>query len=301
MFKKIRRYLDSPYYALGDDLIRSHPRWMSDKFFIKVFWRQMMGYPLDLKNPITFNEKLQWMKLYDRNPQYTELVDKIKVKRWVADRIGAVHVIPTLAVYNQVEDIRLAELPNSFVLKCNHDSGGIAICKDKRTFDFQAAKEKLAGHLDRNFFWEYREWPYKNIEKKLFAEEYITDNPDEDLIDYKIFTFGGEPKLIEIDFDRFTNHKRNLYDTSWNYIDAQILYPSQKDRIFEKPEQLEEMLDLSRKLSKGFRHVRTDFYLAHGQVYFGEMTFIHGAGTERIDPKELDFLMGSWIDISDRR
>lgn len=300
MFKKVRRYLASPYYALGDDLIRSHPRWMSDKYFIKVFWKQMMGYPLDLKHPKTFNEKLQWMKLYDRNPQYTELVDKIKVKQWVADRIGAEHVIPTLAVFDCIEDIRLDELPNSFVLKCNHDSGGIAICKDKRTFGFQAAKEKLAGHLDRNFFWEYREWPYKNIEKKLFAEEYIADNPDEDLVDYKIFTFGGEPKLIEIDFDRFTNHKRNLYDTSWNYIDAQILYPSQKERIFEKPEQLEEMLDLSRKLSKGFRHVRTDFYIARGQVYFGEMTFIHGAGTERIDPKELDFLMGSWIDISDR-
>jgi hypothetical protein len=301
MFKKVRRYLESPYYALGDDLIKKHPRWMSDKYFSKVFWRQMMGYPLDLKNPKTFDEKLQWMKLYDRNPLYPDLVDKIKVKEWVAERIGTEHVIPTLAVYDSVDDIRIDDLPDQFVLKCNHDSGGVAICRDKSSFNLVEAKKRLSERLEYNFFWEYREWPYKNIEPKLFAERFISDSPDEDLIDYKIFTFGGEPKLVEIDYDRFTAHKRNLYDTSWNYIDAQILYPSQKDRVFEKPDQLEEMLDFARTLSKGFRHVRTDFYIAQGQVYFGEMTFIHGAGTEKIEPKELDLLMGSWIDISDKK
>ena len=297
MLKKVRRYLESPYYALGADLIKKHPRWMSDKYFIKVFWKQMMGYPLDLRHPKTFNEKLQWMKLYDRNPLYTDLVDKIKVKKWVAERIGAEHVVPTLAIYDSVEDIRLEDLPNQFVLKCNHDSGGVVICPDKRAFNLPAAKERLTKRLEYNFFWEYREWPYKNIDKKLFAEEFISNVPGEDLVDYKIFTFGGEPKLIEVDFDRFSAHKRNLYDTSWNYIDAQILYPTDKNRVFDKPEQLEEMLALSRKLSDGLRQVRTDFYIAQGKVYFGEMTFIHGAGTEKIEPKELDQIMGSWIEI----
>ncbi len=301
MFKKVKRYLSSPYYALGEDLMKRHPRWMSDKYFIKVFWKEMTGTVLDLRNPVTFNEKLQWMKLYDRNPLYTDLVDKLKVKQWVSDRIGPEYVIPTLAVYNSVDEIDLDALPEQFVLKCNHDSGGIAICHDRDCFDFDDAKKLLTERLNTNFYWQYREWPYKNVERKLFAEKYIAEEPGQDLPDYKVFTFGGEPKLIEVDFDRFSSHKRNIYDTDWNYLDATILYPTQKERVFEKPEQLEEMLLLSRELSKGFRQVRTDFYLVGNRIYFGEMTFIHGAGTETIEPKELDLLMGSWIDISDNK
>lgn len=297
MFQKVKRYIRSPYYALGDDLLKSHPKWMSDKYFIKVFWKQMMGYPLDLKHPKTFNEKLQWMKLYDRNPQYTFLVDKIKVKDWVADKIGPQYVIPTLAVYDRVEDIRLDELPDRFVLKCNHDSGGVIICRDKSTFDLDLARNVLKERLAYNFYWEYREWPYKNVEPKVFAEELLSDGDNNDLPDYKVFTFGGVPKLIQVDFDRFKEHKRNLYNTSWNFLEAEILYPSQKEHVFEKPEKLDELLTCAAKLGDGFREVRTDFYIVQNQLYFGEMTFFHGAGTESFNPPELGLKMGDWIEL----
>lgn len=297
MFKKVKRYLKNPYYALGDDMMRVCPKLMSDKYYIKVIWKQIMGYPLDLRHPKTFNEKLQWMKLYDRNPLYTDLVDKYKVKQWVADRIGAEHVIPTLAVYDSVDEIDISQLPDQFVLKCNHDSGGVVICKDKSSFDFEAAKAKLKKSFEHNFYWDYREWPYKNVKRKIFAEEYLEDKKYGDLPDYKIFTFNGEPKLIEVDFDRFIGHKRNLYDINWNYIDARICYPTQRERVFDKPKALNEMLELARKLAYGFRHVRVDFYLINDKVYFGEMTFIHGAGTERFYPESFGNQMGEWIEL----
>ncbi len=297
MFKKILRYLKSPYYALGDDLVKTHPEWMSDRYFIRVFWRQMMGYPLDLKHPKTFNEKLQWMKLYDRNPIYPVLVDKVKVKDWVSERIGQEFVIPTLAVYDNADEIDLHTLPEQFVLKCNHDSGGVVICKEKTTFNLEEARAILNKRLGHDFYQEYREWPYKMVERKILAEQYIAGDVSGDLPDYKVFNFDGVPKLIQVDFDRFTQHKRNLYDTSWNLLNAEIQYPSCRTRYLKRPEQLDLLLDLSRKLSYGFRHVRTDFYLVQKRVYFGEMTFIHGAGTEDFRPKELGLQMGEWIKI----
>jgi len=298
VFQKVKRYLTSPYYALGDDMIVKHPEWMSDKYFIRVFWKRMMGYPLDLKHPKTFNEKLQWMKLYDRNPMYPILVDKVKVKEWVAERIGGQYVIPTLAVYDSAEEIDLQTLPEQFVLKCNHDSGGVIICKDKSSFNLEEARSVLSKRLEHDFYQEYREWPYKMVERKILAEQYISDGESADLPDYKVFTFGGEPKLIQVDFDRFSGHKRNIYDISWNLLDARIQFPPQKDRIFEKPECLDELLALSRVLSRGLRQVRTDFYIIRNRIFFGEMTLFHGAGTERFTPAELGLEMGSWIDLT---
>ena len=298
MFKKAHRYLRNPYYALGYDLLKTHPNWMSDKYFIKVFWKQVMDYPLDLKHPETFNEKLQWMKLYDRNPLYTLLVDKLKVKQWVAERIGDEHVIPTLAVYDSIDDIRLEDLPNQFVLKCNHDSGGVVICKDKGSFDLDVAKARLRKSFDHNFYWNYREWAYKNVERKIFAEQFIQDKlTPEDLMDYKVFNFGGEPRLIQVDFDRFKRHKRNLYDTAWNYIEARIQYPNAPQHIIDKPKALEEMLRMAERLSEGLHQVRTDFYLIDDRVYFGEMTFYHGGGYERFEPHSLGLQMGEWIKL----
>lgn len=297
MFKKVKRYLKNPYYALGDDMMRVCPKLMSDKYYIKVIWKQIMGYPLDLRHPKTFNEKLQWMKLYDRNPLYTDLVDKYKVKQWVADRIGAEHVIPTLAVYDSVDEIDISQLPDQFVLKCNHDSGGVVICKDKSSFDFEAAKAKLKKSFEHNFYWDYREWPYKNVKRKIFAEEYLEDKKYGDLPDYKIFTFKGEPKLIEVDFDRFVHHKRNIYDTEWNYLNAQIQYPSVKDKAFCKPMKMESLLSLARTLAAGLKEVRVDFYIIDDKIYFGEMTFFHDAGLSVFSPQTLGNQMGEWIEL----
>lgn len=297
--KKIRRYLRDPKFALGCDLIQKHPNWMSDKFYIETEWRIVMGYKLDLKNPKTFNEKLQWLKLYDHNPLYTTLVDKLRVKDCVAEKIGAQYVIPTLAVWESAEDIDISQLPDQFVLKCNHDSGSVVICKEKSTLDLNAAKEKLSKALQYNWYSEHREWAYKNVKPYIFAEAYMVDQKMNDLPDYKIFTFNGDPKIIQVDFDRFVDHKRNLYDTEWNFIDATILYPSSKDRVFDKPKVLDEMLKLSKWLSSGIRHVRVDFYIINNKIYFGEMTFYHEAGLGQFSSNDLGEYMGGLIQLSD--
>ena len=298
MFNKLRRYIKDPYWALGSDLIKSHPNWMSDKFYICTLWRMVMGYKLDLKNPQTFNEKLQWLKLYDHNPLYTTLVDKLRVKDWVAEKIGAQYVIPTLAVYNSVDEIDLDKLPEQFVLKCNHDSGSVFVCKDKSTFNLIEVKNKLGEALKRNFYYEAREWPYKNVKPCIFAEAYMQED-NGDLLDYKVFNFNGEPKLIQVDFDRFKEHKRNLYDIAWNIIEAKINFPNNTKKKIDRPCKLDDLLNLSRVLSRGLIHVRTDFYLINNQVYFGEMTFYHGAGYERIVPDTFHEYMGELIELPD--
>ncbi len=170
MFRKLKRYLRDPYHEIGYDMLWRHPDLMPDKWYLKSLWKRTFGYELDLKHPKTFNEKLQWLKLYDRNPEYTIMVDKYHAKQWVADRIGAEYVIPTLAVYDSVDDIDLDKLPDQFVLKCNHDSGNVVICKDKSVFDLQAAREKLGAALKNDYYLKWREWPYKNVKRCVFAE-----------------------------------------------------------------------------------------------------------------------------------
>ena len=302
MFKKVRRYLKGPYYALGDDLMKTHPHWMSDRYFIKVFWKHMMSYPLDLKHPKTFNEKLQWMKLYDRNPMYTDLVDKLKVKKWVAEKIGSEHVIPTLAVYDSVEDIRLEELPEQFVLKCNHDSGGVVICTDKRAFNFNAAKTKLKKSFAHNFYWDYREWVYKNVERKLFVEKFMENAVEREtsgfagLRDYKFFCFNGEPKVMYISNDRAENPTTDFFDMDYNSLPIYMKDPPSSIPP-NKPALFEEMKKFAAILSEGFRQVRVDFYETKQGVFFGEMTFSHSAGFSEVHPYEWNVKMGNWINL----
>jgi hypothetical protein len=298
VFKKLKRYIQDPYYALGNDMIKKCPHLMSDKFYLSVLWKMLKGYELDWKHPKTFNEKLQWLKLYDRNPLYTTLVDKYRVKQWVADKIGERYIVPTLAVYNSVDEIDLDKLPDQFVLKCNHDSGSVVICRNKATFDLEAAKRKLGAALKKNFYWEAREWPYKHVKPCVFAENLLVDpkNSDE-LLDYKVFTLGGQPKIIQVDFDRFKCHRRNLYDTSWNYVEAQNHYPSQPDRVLDKPIVLDEMLDICRRLCENIKQVRVDFYVVEDRIYFGELTFFHAGGFIDFEPIEFAIQMGNWIKL----
>ncbi len=302
MFKKVRRYLKSPYYALGDDLIKTHPKWMSDKYFIKVFWKQIMSYPLDLRHPKTFNEKLQWIKLYDRNPLYTDLVDKLKVKQWVAGKIGSEHVIPTLAVYNNVDEIKLEDLPDQFVLKCNHDSGGVVICTDKTHFDFDTAKAKLKKNFDHDFYWDFREWVYKNVERKLFAEKFLENSVEGEskgfpgLRDYKFFCFDGIPKVMYISNDRAEHPTTDFFDMSFNNLPIYMKDPKSFS-LPTKPALFEEMKEFAKELSKGLRQVRVDFYETKQGVFFGEMTFSHSAGFSEVHPYEWDVRMGDWISL----
>lgn len=274
-----------------------YPHIVPDKPFLKILYRCVTGEKLNLHNPQNFNEKLQWLKLHDRNPEYTKLVDKYGVKDHIAKTIGSKYIIPTLAVYNSGEEINFEALPNQFVLKCTHDSGGIVVCKDKSKLDKQNAIKLLGDGLKKNFYYQNREWPYKNVIPRIIAEQYMVDESGEELKDYKFFCFDGEPKIVQVDYDRFDNHKRNLYDLEWNRLPFTLEFPTDWNHEIAKPEALGEMIDVARQLSKGIPHVRVDLYHINGKVYFGELTFYHGSGFEKFTPEEWNYTLGEWIKI----
>lgn len=274
-------------------------RYISDKAFLKLYFRVFNGKRLDLENPRTFNEKIQWLKLYNQKPEYTIMADKYLAKEYVGKKIGEQYIIPLLGVWDSPDEIDFEQLPERFVLKCNHNSGtGMCICRDKAALNIENVKEKLQKGLDENFFWHGREWVYKNIARKIIAEAYMTDESGYELKDYKIFCFDGVPKLIEVDFDRFSaEHRRNLYTTDWELVDAEIKYKNAPDRKIDRPECLDEMLELAGKLSEGIPHVRVDFYVINRNVYFGEITFYHGSGLEDFRPKSLGITLGDYIKL----
>ncbi len=270
---------------------------LPDKAFLKLKFRLKMGKKLNLKNPQTFNEKLQWLKLYDRKPEYIMMVDKAAVKDYVAEKIGAEYVIPTLGIYEKFDDIDFNALPNQFVIKCTHDSGGLVICKDKSKLNTRKAREKINKALNQNFYYHSREWPYKTVEPRIIVEEFLEDGSVNDLNDYKIFNFNGEPKFIQVDMDRFTDHKKNIYTTDWELCEFSFNYPCDPKKKVEKPENLDEMLKISRMLSKDIPYVRTDFYLVRGEIYFGEITFFPASGFGNFSPEEYDKKLGDLIKL----
>lgn len=270
---------------------------LPDTTYIKIkFWLET-GYRLNLNNPQSFNEKLQWLKFNDQHDEYTMMVDKYLVKDYVASLIGEKYLIPTIGVYNIIEEIKWEDLPQQFVLKTTGDSGGVIVCKDKTKLNIEEAKKKLGKLNDRNYYKYNKEYPYKNVNPRYIAEEYIVDESGYELKDYKFFCFNGEPKFVQIDFDRYSNHRRNVYDINWNLLDLQIKFPKGHDRVFPKPENYDEMVEISRKLSKGIPHVRIDLYNANGKIYFGEITFFHGSGMEVFTPLEWDYKFGEYIKL----
>ena len=299
MFKKFRRYARNPYYALGYDMIKKCPHLMSDKFYLSVLWKMLMGYELDWKHPRTFNEKLQWLKLHDRNPLYPTLVDKYQVKKWVAERIGEQHVIPTLAVYQSVDEIDLDKLPDQFVLKCNHDSGSVVICRDKSTFDLENAKRKLAEGLKHNFYWDAREWAYKKVKRLIFAEQYMENvaKGSKDLLTYKFLCFDGTPCLMYVTV-KGTEILENYYDLDFNPLDIKRDFPMNPNMI-QKPASFEQMKEMAAALSKGFKHVRIDLYEVEGEVYFSEITFYDWGGLMKFKPDDWDLKLGEMIHLSE--
>lgn len=269
---------------------------ITDKFYLKLLFFNKLGQWPDLDNPKTFNEKLQWLKLYDHNPEYTIMADKVKAKEWVAERIGWEHIIPTLGVWEKAEDIDFDLLPDQFVIKCNHNSGlGMYLCKDKSKMNVDLVRKNLAKGLNEDYYLGKLEWPYKNIPRRILAEEFMVDESGFELKDYKIFNFNGKPVLIEVDFDRFSNHKRNFYSPNWEQINLKIQYPSDFTRKIEKPLYLDKMLEFARILSKGLPHLRTDFYVINDKIYFGELTFYHEAGAGRFSSIEWEKKLGDLI------
>lgn len=276
-----------------------------DKPYLQLMYWLNMGKKLDLKNPKTFNEKLQWLKLYNHNPAYTVMVDKVKAKEYVAGIIGEEHIIPTLGVWDDPDDIDFDALPDQFVLKCNHNSGtGMCICRDKSKLDIEKVKAELRKGLKENYYMRWREWPYKNVPRKILAEKFMQDMGGqaqsiskaqlEELNDYKIFCFNGEPKVLFVASDRANKVCFDYYDMQLHHLDLKQGGDNYKGEV-KLPQHFEEMKSLAAKISKDIPHVRTDFYEINDKVYFGELTFFDSTGMAKFTPEEWDEKLGKLI------
>lgn len=276
-----------------------HFPWLikDDKKYIQYIWKHRMNYPLNLETPKTYNEKLQWMKLYDRRPVYTTMVDKFAVKEYVAKNIGEEYIIPTIGVWDKTEEIDWDSLPNQFVLKCTHDSGGLVICKDKGHLDINVATAKLNKSLKRDFYMAAREWPYKNVPRRIIAEQYKEDEFGE-LRDYKFFCFNGEVKALFIATDRQSRKEPyfDFFDADFNHLDMRHGHPN-APKLPQKPKSFEKMKFLAAKLSEGMPEARIDFYDVNGHAYFGEITLFHHTGMVNFEPSKWDEIFGSWIEL----
>ena len=295
----IRGFLKKPakFVYILDKLKLS--RLIPDRAYLKMKFKGLMGKELDLQHPETYNEKLQWLKLYDRNPEYTGMVDKYEVKQYVAEKIGSEYIIPTLGVWEKVEDIDFDALPERFVLKCTHDSGGLVICKNKSKLDVAKAKKKLNKSLKNNFYYVGREWPYKNVKPRIIAEAYMEDAATGELRDYKFYCFSGTPKAVLIARDRHKVNeeaKYDFYDMNFQHLDFKRGHGNSKQHL-DQPETFVQMQELAGKLAQGLPHVRVDFYEVDGKNYFGELTFYPGNGMVRFEPAEWDYTFGSWIEL----
>lgn len=289
----LKRYIHEPrkiFIALGR---RGLLKWMPDIMYLTLVYQGEMGKKLNVRKPETFNEKLQWIKLYDRKPEYITYADKYAVREHIKNTIGEEFLIPLIDVYNSVDEINWDKLPNKFVLKCTHGSGCNIICTDKDALDIEAAKRKLRKWMKYNYFWPGREWPYKDIKPRITCEIFIseTDNtPD----DYKVLCFNGKAKLVEVHIDRYGNHMQDFYDLQWHKTNI-----SQDDttshQIYKKPKQFEKMIALSEQLSSDIPHVRIDWFIVKDKLYFGEITFFDGNGFATFDDEKDDYLLGSWI------
>lgn len=288
MLKKIIEYIKYPprilIYLDNKNIIR-----LKDETFLKILFKVNLKQKLNLKNPNTFNEKIQWLKLNDRNAEYTKMVDKYEVKNYVANIIGEEYLIPTLGVWDEFDKIDFNKLPNQFVLKCTHDSGGIVICKDKEKMDINEAREKLSKSLQNNYYYSWREWPYKNVKPRIIAEKYMENKNGSGLVDYKFYCFSGKCDYVMLCTERDTgNTKFYYFDRQWNIQkemsnDGKAL--GNNNLNITKPTNLDTMFEIVEKLSLGIKFVRIDLYNIDEKIYFGEYTFYPSGGfdNERTD------------------
>lgn len=276
---------------------------MPDRMFLKLAYAKQFGERLNLDNPVTFNEKLQWLKIYDRNPLYTTLVDKYAVKKYVANILGEQHVIPNIALYESVDEIEWDALPNRFVIKCTHDSGSTILCPDKNNFDLDAARVKLQRCLSNDFYSINREWPYKNVPHRIIVEEFLSESVNKDTLnDFKFFCFNGRVEFYKIDFDRFTNHGANYYDRNGELLPLGEVYcPCNPDKNLVIPSTVGQMIAFAEQLASGIPFVRVDFYDVNDIVLFGEMTFFPMAGMGKFEPEEWDCRIGEMLKLPEKK
>lgn len=297
MIRRVVSHLKhSPWY-IPYRMSRMLPWIVSDEFYIRLMYRFELGRWPDLTHPKRFTEKLQWLKLHDRNPLYTKLVDKLAVKEWVTERIGPGRCFNVLGVWDRAENIDFGTLPNQFVLKCNHLGGGlVTICKDKTKLDFNTVREGVRWQLRHNMYLAWREWPYKNVQPKVFVEEYHEDEFGE-LRDYKVFCFNGVPKFLLVASNRFSTHNLNVFDMEGNACSFNSSDGRPNPRVEIEVGCFEELKRLASLLSMGIPHVRVDFYIVQGRIYFGEMTFFDSSGLDNYGSDEMDLKIGEWLKL----
>ncbi len=296
---KLYNVAKATYHRIWDFLDNYILVLIPDSIYLKILYRKRMGKALNLKNPQTYTEKLQWMKIHDRNLLYSTMVDKYEVKKYVADIIGEQYIIPTYGVWDSFDKINFDSLPEQFVLKCTHDSGGIVICTDKATFDKELARNKLMKSLKKNYYLRQREWPYKNVVPRIIAEKYMVDESHAELKDYKFFCFDGKVKALFVASDRMNPNeetKFDFFDEHYNHLPVTNGHPN-ATKTPRKPKGFEQMKILAEKLSEGFPHLRVDFYDINGEVYFGELTFYHWSGLVRFEPDKYDKYFGDMINL----
>lgn len=277
--------------------------WLPDKIYLQLMYRRKFGRWIDFKNPKTFNEKLQWLKLHDRNPLYTTMVDKYAVREYIKEKIGEGYLIPLVGgPWTDAKDIDFDKLPEQFVLKCTHDSGSIEICKDRNSFDIDTSIKNLNKALKHNFYYRGREWPYKNVRPQIIAEKYMESKGRQVPEDYKVYCFNGKPKYIVVFHNRFDNTKElseTVYDTNW--IPQGISLDSHfkiSNQVEPKPECLSQMLAIAEKLSDGMAQNRIDFYITDDLLKFGEITIYTASGFQTMIPDLLDAELGELVDIT---
>ncbi len=277
----------------------SFGRFIPDEVYLRFAYRLRIGKRINLDNPVGFNEKIIWLKLNDRNPDYIRMVDKVTAKDYVKEIIGDDYTIPTYGVWNTVDEIDFYGLPNSFVLKCTHDSGGVVVCKNKDVFDFDKAKKKLNKSMKNNFYWISREWPYKNIKPRIIAEKYLGDDSIDDLIDIKLMCFNGKVKCSFVCSERYskTGLRVTFFDNEWREMPFERHYKKSEKKI-PKPEKYDEMVVLAERLAYDMTFARIDFYEVHGNIYFGEITLYPGGGFEEFQPPEWDDILGNMLEIN---
>lgn len=296
--KQFFSYLNRPLNIFDNWALWGRLNWMPDRLYLSLKFRSLMGYWMNWKNPKTFNEKLQWLKIHDRNPLYTKLVDKYEVRKYISEKIGEEHLVPLLGIWDNPEDVDFFNLPNQFVLKCTHDSASIIICKDKSKFDIDAAKQKMRNHMSINYYYPSREWPYKNVRPRIIAEKYINDADILDLKDYKFQVFNGIVQNCFVCSNRFMPQGLHVtfFDKNWKALNFTKHYPKESVPL-KKPFFFKEMVAISEQLSKDFPFVRVDFFETSSNFFIGELTFYPGAGFEKFTPSEWDLKMGSLLKI----
>lgn len=278
---------------------RTIARFLPDKLYLSIKYRTRFGYWMDWKHPQTYNEKLQWLKIYDHHDEYTKMVDKAEAKDYVASIIGNEYIIPTIGVYDSPDEIDYNQLPEQFVIKCTHDSGNVIVCKDKSKLDIEETNRKLHKWLKRNYIIQNREYPYKNVKHRVIIEKYMEDESGYELKDYKFFCFGGVPYYLFVATDRGRDDvdtKFDFFDMEWNHLPFTNGHPNNPNPP-KKPDNFEQMKDIAAKLSIGIPHVRVDLYNINGRIYFGELTFFHWGGMVPFEPREWDYTFGELIKL----